>query len=632
MIRALGAAALLTVTLTAVGPASAAAADEVEQVVNGGFTSGTDPWWSTAGMPITLRDGKACVDVPGGTTNRWDASVGQNDIDLIAGESYRYSFTASGDPDGHIARAIVGLSVAPYDTYFEASPALTVAGDTYSFTFTANVTTTQAQVALQVGGSPTAWGLCLDDVSLVGGVPPEVYVPDTGPRVRVNQVAYLPRGPKKATLVTAATTRLGWQLRNAAGATVARGHTVPRGVDVSSGQNVQSIDFGGYRGRGTGYTLVADGETSRPFDIDAAAYERLRLDALKFYYPQRSGIEIRDDLRPGYARPASHVGVAPNLGDVAVPCQPGVCDYTLNVAGWLVRRRRPRQVRRQRRHLHLGTAQPVRAHHGAGPAARRHPGHPGERQPGAGHPRRGPLGTGVHAEHAGAGRQAARRHGAPQDPRRQLDRPAAAAAPRPAAARTPPGLDRGDPEPGRHRRAGRPDLQALRPRVRQAGPRGGTDRVHGRAGRARPLRARVRRDRRRRVQRQQGRRRLLLGGGRAVPDHGGEAVRRRRAGLTRAHRRHLRPRRLRLGEHGRGSAASTSRWCRTGCPGARRSARRSSAARRSTCRYRPGTRTASRTPQRTTCGTGARTACCSTTWWWSRARTSSPAATGTATA
>ncbi|MEU4219933.1 glycoside hydrolase family 9 protein [Actinoplanes sp. NPDC026623] len=324
---------MLTVTLTAVGPAAASAADEVEQVVNGGFTAGTDPWWSTAGMPITLRDGKACVDVPGGTTNRWDASVGQNDIDLVAGETYRYSFTATGDPDGHVARAIVGLSVAPYDTYFEASPALTVAGDTYSYTFTSAVTTAQAQVALQVGGSPTAWGLCLDDVSLVGGVPPEVYVPDTGPRVRVNQVAYLPRGPKKATLVTEATDRLCWQLRNAAGATVARGYTVPRGVDASSGQNVQTIDFGGYRGRGTGYTLVADGETSRPFDIDAAAYDQLRVDALKFYYPQRSGIEIRDDLRPGYARPAGHVGVAPNLGDDSVPCQSGVCDYRLNVSG-----------------------------------------------------------------------------------------------------------------------------------------------------------------------------------------------------------------------------------------------------------------------------------------------------------
>src|SRR5688500_3375187 len=77
VIRTLGAAGLLVAGLLAV-PAGPAAADEVEQVVNGGFTAGTDPWWSTAGMPITLRDGKACVDVPGGTTNRWDAAVGQN--------------------------------------------------------------------------------------------------------------------------------------------------------------------------------------------------------------------------------------------------------------------------------------------------------------------------------------------------------------------------------------------------------------------------------------------------------------------------------------------------------------------------------------------------------------------------
>jgi endoglucanase len=333
VIRALGATALLAVALTAIGPASPAAADEVEQLVNGGFTSGTEPWWSTAGMPITLRDGKACVDVPGGTVNRWDAAVGQNDIDLVEGETYRYSFTASGDPAGHVARAIVGLSVAPYDTYFEASPVLSVAGDTYSYTFTSAVTTAQAQVALQVGGSADPWGLCLDDVSLVGGVPPEVYQPDTGPRVRVNQVAYLPRGPKKATLVTETTTKLPWQLKNAAGTTVARGQTVPRGVDVSSGQNVQTIDFSRYRKHGTGFTLVADGETSRPFDIDAAAYEQLRIDALKFYYTQRSGIEIKESLRPGYARPAGHVDVAPNLGDGAVPCQSGVCDYKLDVTG-----------------------------------------------------------------------------------------------------------------------------------------------------------------------------------------------------------------------------------------------------------------------------------------------------------
>lgn len=114
---------------------------------------------------------------------------------------------------------------------------------------------------------------------------------------------------------------------------VAHGRTTPRGLDASSGQNVHSLDFGSYRKRGTGFTLVVDGETSRPFDIDPAAYERLRLESLKYYYTQRSGIPISDDLRPGYGRAAGHVDVAPNQGDGNVPCQPGVCDYTLDVTG-----------------------------------------------------------------------------------------------------------------------------------------------------------------------------------------------------------------------------------------------------------------------------------------------------------
>ncbi|GAA2705389.1 glycoside hydrolase family 9 protein [Actinoplanes palleronii] len=314
-----------------IGAAAPARADEVEQVVNGGFDGTADPFWSTAGMPIALTDGRACVDVPGGTTNRWDAAIGQNDISLVAGETYRFSFDASGDA-GHVARAITGLAVSPYDTYFEQSPVL---GDVqhYSYTFTASASTEQGQVAFQIGGSAEPWHFCVDNVSLVGGVPPEVYVPDTGPRVRVNQVAYLPSGPKGATLVTDATTALPWQLNDKNGKIAFKGTTQPRGIDVSSGQNVHSIDFSRFAGKGAGYTLTADGETSRPFDIDGKAYEKLRADALKFYYTQRSGIAIRDDLRPGYGRAAGHVDVAPNRGDGTVPCQAGVCDYTLDVRG-----------------------------------------------------------------------------------------------------------------------------------------------------------------------------------------------------------------------------------------------------------------------------------------------------------
>jgi endoglucanase len=325
-------AALLAAGLSTL-PVQQAGADEVEQVRNGTFDSTTAPWWASANVTAGLADGRLCADVPGGTANRWDAAVGQNDITLVKGESYRFSFQASGVPDGHVVRALVGLQDAPYDTWYEASPQLTADGSAYSYTFTSPVDSAQAQVAFQVGGSADPWRFCLDDVSLLGGVPPEAYEPDTGPRVRVNQVAYLPAGPKNATLVTDATSRLPWQLKDARGTTVARGWSVPRGTDASSGQNVHTIDFGAYRTAGQGLTLVADGETSRPFDIGTAAYERLRLDAAKYYYTQRSGIPVRDDLRPGYGRAAGHLNAAPNQGDADVPCQPGVCDYRLDVTG-----------------------------------------------------------------------------------------------------------------------------------------------------------------------------------------------------------------------------------------------------------------------------------------------------------
>ncbi|MEH0551904.1 glycoside hydrolase family 9 protein [Streptomyces sp. B21-101] len=324
-------AALLGAALTAL-PAQQAGADETEQVRNGGFDTTADPWW-TSNVSAGLADGRLCADVPGGTANRWDSAVGQNDITLQKGSTYRFSFSASGVPEGHVVRAVVGLGAAPYDTWYEATPVLSASGGSYAYTFTAPVDSAQGQVAFQVGGSADPWRFCLDDVSLLGGVPPEVYEPDTGPRVRVNQVAYLPGGPKNATLVTDAAGKLPWRLKNAAGTTVAKGWSVPRGLDASSGQRVHSVDFGAYRKGGTGFTLVADGETSRPFDIGTAAYRRLRVDAAKYYYTQRSGIAIRDDLRPGYGRAAGHVGVAPNRGDASVPCQPGVCDYTLDVSG-----------------------------------------------------------------------------------------------------------------------------------------------------------------------------------------------------------------------------------------------------------------------------------------------------------
>jgi endoglucanase len=304
-----------------------------EQIENGDFADGTAGWYSYGTTSTAVEDGRLCSVVPGGLANPWDGGVGQNDVRLTAGASYTLSFDADADPNATV-RVAVQLGAEPYTGYFSRDLALTPAGDHYEFTFTVPDDTPAGQVAFQVGGNPAGYTFCLDNVSLRGGEAEPPYVPDTGPRVRVNQVGYLPDGPKRATLVTDATAALPWQLKNSAGAVVASGSSTPRGEDPASGQNTHTIDFTGYAAEARGLTLVADGETSHPFDVTKTVYHQLRSDSLQFFYIQRSGIAIDGGLVGAeYARPAGHLGIAPNQGDTDVPCQSGVCDYRLDARG-----------------------------------------------------------------------------------------------------------------------------------------------------------------------------------------------------------------------------------------------------------------------------------------------------------
>ena len=111
------------------------------------------------------------------------------------------------------------------------------------------------------------------------------------PGVRVNQVGYLPDGPKAATVPAPGpfTVRAG-------------DRTVWSGV--SDGR---VADFSGLRAPGT-YTVEAGGAVSHPFRIGPDVYDGLLGDALRFFYAQRSGIAIDDAVMPGYGRPAGHPG------------------------------------------------------------------------------------------------------------------------------------------------------------------------------------------------------------------------------------------------------------------------------------------------------------------------------------
>lgn len=328
-------AALLGAALVApAGAASNAGDDPPEQIVNGDFSNGsTAPWWWTENNPASVVDGRLCADIPGDTANPWDAIIGQSDLPLVAGESYSLSYTATASVPVTITTN-VQMAVDPYTTELSEHDQISDTAVPITHTFTAKADNDAAQLAFQVGGTSKAFTLCLDDVSLRGGAEPPVYTPDTGSPVRVNQVGYLPDGPKDGTFVTDAADPQTWTLKNAAGTSVATGSTEPGGTDPTSGQNVQTFDFTSYTTAGDGYTVTIGDQTSEPFSLGKDVYSALRTDSLAYYYDQRSGIAIDGSIAgAAYARPAGHLNVAPNTGDNGVPCQPGVCDYTLDAAG-----------------------------------------------------------------------------------------------------------------------------------------------------------------------------------------------------------------------------------------------------------------------------------------------------------
>lgn len=317
------------------------AAAPLELVVNGTFDTGVDPWLSTPNLVLEADAGRLCANVPAGSASLFEVVLAEFGLQLVAGEQYRLSYLASSGSGRRAIATLVQAQDPPFLTSFFRQGVVEATPARFEHFFTAP-SDAASGLFFFLGGAAEAWRFCIDDVSLLSETR---YAPDTGPRVRVNQVGYLPSGPKSATLVTDATQPLPFRLLDARGRTLLRGKSVPRGLDATSGLATHELHFDRYRGRGRGFTLASDGETSHPFDIANDVYESLRRDSLFVFYTQRSGTPIEASVAgAAHARAAGHAGVSPNLGDTAVSCQapevsqpiygePWTCDYTLDVAG-----------------------------------------------------------------------------------------------------------------------------------------------------------------------------------------------------------------------------------------------------------------------------------------------------------
>jgi endoglucanase len=146
---AVGAAAILALNFLTAVPASA---EPVQHIPNGTFTAGTTGWWSTDNAPVSVVDGRLCAQVPGGTTNAWDVSLGHNSVPLIDGAAYALSFRASASTAVTV-RANVQLNEAPYTAPLSQAVALTAEAQTFGYEFTSGVDSANGTLTFQLGGS-----------------------------------------------------------------------------------------------------------------------------------------------------------------------------------------------------------------------------------------------------------------------------------------------------------------------------------------------------------------------------------------------------------------------------------------------------------------------------------------------
>jgi endoglucanase len=307
---------------------------------NGEFAEGTAlPWTTNFDSPAAgkaeLDNEELCFAVTAAGRNTYDVLLRQRPVTIKRHRAYTIKFKAHSTAPTRV-RPNVAFVSPMLEEVWSSVVSVGPKPEIYSapFKYTERVIS-DAELVLHFGGplaAATPFTVCVDDVSIEDPdyIPPDAQAGPPLPRIRVNQVGYLPRFDKRATLKDARPAPETWELLDASGKSVASGKTRVFGEDRDAGEFVHIIDFSSHRQPGTGYTLKAGDATSPPFAIEDSIYSELKKDALRFFYHQRSGIAIQMP----YAGQEQWVHPAGHLSDKSVRCGEGTgCSYSLDVSG-----------------------------------------------------------------------------------------------------------------------------------------------------------------------------------------------------------------------------------------------------------------------------------------------------------
>ena len=307
-------------------------------IQNASFEAGSlSPWVLTLGPEASARveidEGRACVDIESPGQRLSDVQL-HHRVRLEDAHVYRSDFIArSSEPT--TVRARVGSAGPPYVDYWASRAEIGTTDQRFIGQFEKPGDGPRlAEISLQLGGSEARAGarVCFDRISLSDPefTPPPPPVSERAPRVRVNQIGYVPGRSKLAVLATAEKEPVAWELRREDGSVAVAGKTRVHGEDPASGEFVHHIDFSAVEDAGEGYTIAVGDQVSPPFAIARNLYQTLRGDALGYFYFNRSGtpLEMPHTTHERWARGAGHPG------DAEAACRAGSgCDYTLDASG-----------------------------------------------------------------------------------------------------------------------------------------------------------------------------------------------------------------------------------------------------------------------------------------------------------
>jgi len=303
----------------------------------------TLPWTSSFTAPaegeLGPKDGAACLLIEKPGANKWDAQIRHREMVVQNGHTYSVAIKIWADKKSR-ASLKVGMSGPPYGEYWnkvvDIGPTPTIVSGEFTMRAPDDPT---AELAFHLGGGllngvTTPITVCIDDAYMTDPafVPPPPAEQRRVPLVRVNQLGYFPGGRKLALVAGQGDDQLDWQLV-AGGKLLAFGKTKVLGPDAASGDALQLVDFTQVHATHSDVTLKVGQNVSYPFDLSNDLYAKLKYDALKYFYHNRSGIEIKMPYagEERWARPAGHA-----KSDQAVPCgKDAPCSYALDVRkGW----------------------------------------------------------------------------------------------------------------------------------------------------------------------------------------------------------------------------------------------------------------------------------------------------------